>query len=62
MLRSVTGWLTPAIPAFGKLRQEDFHEMGTSLGCILNSRPGCRPSQGETLFKQTNKQTGIRGP
>lgn len=57
MLRSVTGWLIPAIPALGKLRQEDFHEMGTSLGCILNSRPGCRPSQGETLFKQTKKQT-----
>lgn len=50
MLRSRQGWrqrFTPAIPALGKLRQQDFHEMGTNLSYTLNSRPGCRSSQDE---------------
>jgi hypothetical protein len=27
-------WLTPTIPAFGKLRQADYHKFETNLGCI----------------------------
>lgn len=32
-------WLTASIPALWRRRQEDFHELETSLDCIVSSRP-----------------------
>lgn len=32
-------WLTPIIPAFGKLREADFHKFETNLGYIMIYRP-----------------------
>lgn len=32
-------WLTPTIPAFGKLRETDFHKFETNLGYLMIYRP-----------------------
>lgn len=36
-------WLIHAIPAFGRLRQEDCDEFKPSLSCVVSFRPARRP-------------------
>lgn len=36
-------WLMHAIPAFGRLRQEDCDEFKPSLSCVVSFRPARRP-------------------